>query len=57
MRFAETLKEKAELEEPSSQCRETSDRAGQPVAISLRIRIISIIIIVIVVIVIVIVVK
>jgi hypothetical protein len=35
LRLEETLKEKAELEEPSSQCRETSDRAGQPVAISL----------------------
>ena len=31
----ETLKEKAEFEEPSSQRRDTSDLAGQPVAISL----------------------
>ena len=37
-RFEETLNEKAELEEPSSQWRETSDLAGQPVAISLRMR-------------------
>ena len=31
----ETLKEKAEFEEPSSQRRDTSDLAGHPVAISL----------------------